>query len=581
MADVILGIEQGDIIYYYDTSIGDVVQRDWSFQGGTPTGATSYGPAVTYNGVNTNGYSTTLTVTDAATVVATATKNNIIVVTPENISAAVTASNDNVLMDETIFYGSSATAGSGITGYVWNIPGLGATSGVYLSNVTYTNLDWYNITGTYAGSTNSSYLTIASLAVTSNVGNVALSTKNMTFRKMGPAEGFYYNDLYGATASGLYYTPTVTSYSSNDIGLGGNGLVVRIDQSSSLYGPVNNLYSHADGEVVYFLPNSQDALISPIRLRMIINAGAYTVLGASVITNNQFNPGNYILAGGIGTNLYNNFYLTDYTTAPGGMSLYNLKNSRSWTNGAINKFLENKYYLSGSSKYCDGIGMLVANTELYTLAYYAIDWTGGYTISPGNRPGIAIPSSRLFFTKFGVTMSVSVTVTVYMEGSDSILGQYDVIISSGGASGTGNTPDNLLITSQKTAYGSQFGFAEILLNATLLTSFANNIAFESSRFYCPFENITDSTIFEGIAVHIIDPLHSTSGLYIGRVVINWSDNYISAINGLGLTPGPLTYPFTSETGSSFTGMRLKIGYINNSVDHNNYKKGWEIGGSIA
>jgi len=581
MADVILGIEQGDIIYYYDTSIGDVVQRDWSFQGGTPTGATSYGPAVTYNGVNTNGYSTTLTVTDAATVVATATKNNIIVVTPENISAAVTASNDNVLMDETIFYGSSATAGSGITGYVWNIPGLGATSGVYLSNVTYTNLDWYNITGTYSGSTNSSYLTIASLAVTSNVGNVALSTKNMTFRKMGPAEGFYYNDLYGATASGLYYTPTVTSYSSNDIGLGGNGLVVRIDQSSSLYGPVNNLYSHADGEVVYFLPNSQDALISPIRLRMIINAGAYTVLGASVITNNQFNPGNYILAGGIGTNLYNNFYLTDYTTAPGGMSLYNLKNSRSWTNGAINKFLENKYYLSGSSKYCDGIGMLVANTELYTLAYYAIDWTGGYTISPGNRPGIAIPSSRLFFTKFGVTMSVSVTVTVYMEGSDSILGQYDVIISSGGASGTGNTPDNLLITSQKTAYGSQFGFAEILLNATLLTSFANNIAFESSRFYCPFENITDSTIFEGIAVHIIDPLHSTSGLYIGRVVINWSDNYISAINGLGLTPGPLTYPFTSETGSSFTGMRLKIGYINNSVDHNNYKKGWEIGGSIA
>ena len=57
MADIILGIEQGDIIYYYDTSIGDVVQRDWSFQGGTPTGATSYGPAVTYNGVNSNGYS--------------------------------------------------------------------------------------------------------------------------------------------------------------------------------------------------------------------------------------------------------------------------------------------------------------------------------------------------------------------------------------------------------------------------------------------------------------------------------------------------------------------------------------------
>jgi hypothetical protein len=486
MADVILGIEQGDIIYYYDTSIGDVVQRDWSFQGGTPTGATSYGPAVTYSGVNTTGYSTSLTVTDAATVVATATKNNIIVVGPENISAAVTASNDNVLMDETVFYGSSATAGSGITGYVWNIPGLGATSGVYLSNVTYTNLDWYNITGTYSGSTNSSYLTIASLTVTSNVGNVALSTKNMTFRKMGPAEGFYYNELYAATGSGPYYTPSVTAFSSNDIGLGGNGLVVKIDQASSLYGPVNNLYSHANGEVVYFLPNSQDALASPIRLRIIINAAAYTVLGASVITNDQFNPGNYILAGGIGTNLYNNFYLTDYTTAPGGMTLYNLKTGRGWSNGAVEKFLENKYYLSASSKHSDGISYLVANTEMFISSYLGIDWAGGYTLTPGFAAGIALPSSRFFFVKFsGAIITVDVNVNVYAETTDILIGTYNVILSSGGSSGSGNTPDDLLITSQDSSFGSLQGFTRILNVATTSSTFSDNILFEDSRYYCP------------------------------------------------------------------------------------------------
>lgn len=579
MADVILGIEQGDIIYYYDTSIGDVVQRDWSFQGGTPTGATSYGPAVTYNGVNTNGYSTSLTVTDAATVVATVTKNNIIVVTPENISAAVTASSDNVLMDGTVYYGSSATAGSGITGYVWNIPGLGVTSGVYLSNVTYTNLDWYNITGTYSGSTNSSYLTIASLTVTSNVGNVALSTKSMTFRKMGPAEGFYYNELYAATGSGPYYTPTVTAFSSNDIGLGGNGLVVKIDQASSLYGPVNNLYSHANGEVVYFLPNSQDALASPIRLRIIINKGAYITLGASVITNNQFSPGNYILAGGIGTNLYNNFYLTDYTTAPGGMTLYNLKTSRGWTTGAVEKFLENKYYLSASSKHADGIAYLVANTEMYISSYYGIDWAGGYTLTPGNRPGVAIPSSRLFFTKFGVVINVNVNVNVYREGSDALIDSYNVVISSGGAGGVGNSPDTLLITANDSGYGS--GLASIFNSATTLTTFANNILFEASRYYCPFENVTDSSFFQGIAVHITDPLHSTTGLYIGRVEIIWDDSYISAVNGLGLTSGPLTYPFTSDTGSSFIGIKLKAGYRDNSESHVTYKKGWVIGGEVA
>jgi hypothetical protein len=589
MADIVLGIEQGDIIYYYDTSIGDVVQRDWSFQGGTPTGATSYGPAVAYNGVNTNGYSTTLTVTDAATVVSSITKSNIIVVNPENISANVTASNVNVLMDDTVYYGASATAGSGITGYVWSIPGLGATSGTSLSNVTYANLDWYNLANTYAGSVNTSYVATATLTVTSNVGNTVNSSKNVTFYKMGPSEGFYYNNLYGATASGPYYTPTVTSYSSNDIGLGGSGLVIKIDQSSSLYTHINNLYSHSTDEVVYYLPNSADAdgRGYPIRLRIIINKNAFIVLGASYVGNSQFSTGSYILAGGINTTLYDNLYLTDYTTVPNtALTFSNLKNIRYWSTSAINKFLENKYYLSGSSKYIETISpgdLGTTNTLMYNSTYLSIDWAGGYTLTSGFRPGLALPSSRLFFAKFsGAVVTVDVDVNVYREGSgSSLIGTYNVVISSGGSSGAGNTPDNLLITAQDSSYGSMNGLARILGIATASTSFANNIIFEASRYYCPRETITDNDIFQGIAVHIKDPLHSSTGRYIGRVEISWGNAYLSGLSGLGLSAGPLAYPFTSDTGISFTGIRGSVGYPYPDMTRNSYTKGWEIGGAIA
>ena len=591
MADIILGIEQGDIIYYYDTSIGDVVQRDWSFQGGTPTGATSYGPAVTYNGVNSNGYSTTLTVTDAATVSGTVTKNNIIIVYPENISASVSASINGVLMDQSVYYQSSATAGSGITGYVWGIPGLGLTSGTYLSNVTYANLDWFNLAGTYGGSVNSSYIATATLSITSNVGNVFNSSANVTFNKMGPSEGFYYNEINGLTANGPYYTPSVTSYTSNDIGLGGSGLVVRIDQSSSLYAPINNTYSHSTDEVVYFYANSKDVMgtskANPIRFRFISTQYALEVIGATYSAIPQLVSGSYILAGGINSTLDDYFYLTDYNTGGSDLTnllLYKLRTNRFWSNNAIEKFLENKYYLSGSSKYIDSLGKVsVAIQSMRDVKYLGYNWLGGYGPYSPVYLGPALPASKYFFDNFGASIDVDVTIEVY-DDRDTLIDFYTVVLSSSGDSygSDGNSPDRNILTSQNTAHGSFLGFSRILTIATGSSSFNGNIGFESSSYYCPYEDYANSSDYEGIAIHILDPYHVASGRIIGRLNIIWGPSYTSGISSLGLsTPNYFEVPLTSSTGSSFLGITDKFNLPFPSTSYGEYKKGWSIGGEIA
>ena len=83
MADIQIGVNQGDIVYFFDQSVGSIVSRDWFFPGGSPTGGTAYGPQVRYNSVNSMGYDVSLSITDIAGVTAGITKSNIIVVSPE------------------------------------------------------------------------------------------------------------------------------------------------------------------------------------------------------------------------------------------------------------------------------------------------------------------------------------------------------------------------------------------------------------------------------------------------------------------------------------------------------------------
>jgi hypothetical protein len=149
MADIQIGVNQGDTVYYFDQSVGSVVTRNWFFPGGTPTGGTAFGPAIQYNSVNSFGYNASLLVTDAAGITAAASKSNIIVVSPEVANPSITISPSTLYMGPVVTYGVAGSTGTGFVSYAWNIPGIGATSGSSLSTVTKQYNDWYALAGTY------------------------------------------------------------------------------------------------------------------------------------------------------------------------------------------------------------------------------------------------------------------------------------------------------------------------------------------------------------------------------------------------------------------------------------------------
>ena len=189
MADEVLSIKQGDTIYFYDTIIGDVASYSWNFNGGNPSTSTNPNEYVTFIGTNPSGYSISLSVTSADGITTVITKSGIISVDVETISSAFTLNTNSRLMSEYLYITTpGATASSGIANYSWIIPGLGSTSGINLNILSHVENNWYNISGTYSGAVNSSYLATSSLTITSNVPNTSTTNQNITYYKMGPRE---------------------------------------------------------------------------------------------------------------------------------------------------------------------------------------------------------------------------------------------------------------------------------------------------------------------------------------------------------------------------------------------------------
>jgi PKD repeat protein len=100
-----ISITQGDYVLYQDTSLGNATGRVWNFPGGTPTGATAANPVVRYLSPSNTGFGAKLTITKGA-INSIKNETNIIIVTPENISVALTS---NVPAGTTIPMGTSVT----------------------------------------------------------------------------------------------------------------------------------------------------------------------------------------------------------------------------------------------------------------------------------------------------------------------------------------------------------------------------------------------------------------------------------------------------------------------------------------
>jgi hypothetical protein len=614
MADIQIGVNQGDTVYYYDQSIGTIVSRDWLFIGGTPTGGTSYGPAIKYNSANSLGYSTSLYVTDAAGITGIATKNNIIVVFPEVMTAQITATPSSSYMSNTVNYQSTGLTGTGYVSYNWSIPGLGATSGSLLSSVSNLYTDWYILTGSYTGLPGSSYTGTATLAVTSNVGNNANAASNVTFYKIGPSEDINYNDNPYYPITGPYYTCSVLSANSTTIGLGGSNVVLKIDQNSSHSGQMwDNLYFHSTNEYCDYYPNNDDLVnnggftFGVISFKTIFSGASLTLAGATYAPNPSIDLGNYINSGFINTNLNNTFYITDY---PQGGVLTDAKvGNREWSNNSINEYMSNKYYLTTSSKYIENGGFGSGKVPLVNLASVEASVNGdagGYTFGGGygvggTAHGPCVPSSKFFEDKFGAS-DVTVDAGIEIETETSSVYQFVVILSD--STDAGNTPDTYLITAQDTVYGTNSGLVSRFNTALGLIGSSSKlsefIGFDQAPYFAAYENggatlpaakQYDSLNFPGIRLYVKDPFVYDTGTVldgqnIKSVKVNWGPGWNANVVGQGYFSDDRNITSSSGSIGNVAFWNSWLGF--NSICSlpfiypvkNGYLRGWRIGGAV-
>ena len=613
-----VGINQGDHIYYYDLSTGGIT-REWFFQGGSPTGGTAHSPDVRYYGVNYTGYSTTLVVTGAGGITAAATKSNVIVVYPELFNPYIEITSglgeiDDSPMGKPLTYSISGTASSGYSNYAWNIPQLGATSGSLLSSVNYTTTDWYTLTGTYIGAPNSSYLATSLCNVTSVAGNQAALSSNINFRKIGIEESVNYWSPGTYATSGKYYDTSVLTLRTSSIGLGGNSLIFKIDFNP--YTPKwNNLIFHSTQEAVYLWPNSPDVLrtYAPVKTNIILTGSS--LVSASVtgsyISKPRIMTGNYIIPGDILTNFDNRFYIADNSS--GGLFTSLFDGLRKWSAGAINDFINNKYYLSGSSKFIELGGFVksyvgeslvrIPSADLasgigYWQGYLGYAWDGGWAIEDGSDPpsyyhGVSIPSGALLEEKYGAS-EVDVDIRLILRDSaGSVIDDFEFIVSSFGS--IGNTPDVYMISASDSGFGNVSGIATLINNGIIARGggLSNNIIFEANAELCSYTYVQglhtydDGYYFGGLKMSIKDPRTSStySNRYIHSLEIMWGSQMSDFMYEVIINDGQFpTVPLASDINASgaamasWTGLPSKITVPSSS--YVNYFRGWKIGGSL-
>lgn len=615
MADPQLGINQGDIIYYYDLSRGGV-SRQWTFPGGTPSSSIEYGPAVKYYGVSTNGYGAVLSVAGAGGVTAESYKPNIVAVDPEIFDPYIQITTGDPIdivntttLGKTLTYGVTGTVSSGIDSYNWTIPQLGPSGS---SVVIFTCNDWYLLTGTYLGSPNSTYITNATVSVTSTVGNGALLQKEINFKKIGVTESINYWSPGTYATSGKYYDCSVMPQRTSALGLGGNSLVIKIDLGP--YSPRwNNTSFHSTQEAIYMFPNSPDVskTYSPIKTNIILSGSVLVNMGATggYSTDPGVMTGNYIIPGDIASKFASKFFITDQSL--GGVLTALVDGNRKWNLYAISDFMENKYYLSGSSKFIElggfyqttfgGATVNFPNADLasgygytYNSGNYA--WDGGWPAveESGYYPsewfhGVSIPSSRLIYELYGYTVDIDIRIKL-KDSSGSIIVDYTSIISTDNSEG--NTPDLYMITAGNTLFGSSVGLA-YMLNAVIDGAgggLTDNIIFEDTPDLAPYMETPTGiynfySYFGALKMSIIDPRTSStySNRYIHSLEITWGTNMSNFIDSMiaDQTDFP-AFPFASDVNEpsiSWTGLPSKITVPTSS--YTNYFRGWLIGGGLS
>lgn len=597
-------INQGDYVYFYDLSIGDIISREWLFPGGTPTGGTGFAQAVQYIDVNGSGFSVTLTVTDPS-ISLSKTENSAIVVDPQDffVSLLITDGVNPISstdMSRQVYFIATGPTGSGISQYTWNLPGTGGFTGS--SNIVSLSLiDWSNLTGSDLGSVYTPFVTSPSVIATTVLNESGNSYQNLTYNKSGFEELLNLCEYPGITGptyiqyydSSLIVDPSNTSgfsigstgyYLTSGLGLSGNGVFVEINQTTPIF---DNSYFHCQGELMTLFLPSYDVNSGFVNGQVIASYQTYNSLGvspaSSVSSLSRFKVGNYMYPGDISSVQSNYFYFGDTNSTLKNLGLVDStslptwnKTYRGWSADSIESLINDISYASLSSKSYEN---LMTNSLSTWLPGFQ-DNTGtdsGFTNS-NEYGGPCIP--------FSVSTSpLNWTWYIYTSHSRSLddlyeWGPYDIELYNSGS--TPNTPSGSFFVMGNNGYGD--GISKVIedwLSTNGLSSYIGVTAGPDFSVYERYYSVAgmpypDPTEFNGIRISIKEN-------YIGSDIVPLGitgPNYLMKISFSGSVTNTSVTPNSNYTIASWMG--LSKNYITNpyqeQIDPDTPKRGWQFNG---
>lgn len=517
---------QGDYVYYTDTSSGNPTGWSWYFVGGTPTGSVDQNPVIRYLSPSglAGSFPATLTIT-RDDLVATKTENSAITVVPESLYIEVYALPDpfSVDMSTSLTYGVSGSTGS-VSYYTWDLVGItGFTGPGSTLTQSFTIDDWYQVSGYYDGAAYSTYVALSTVFANSFLGNVTGNNVQITYNKNGPDENINFGDPMTYDPLNSYYTSTVLpGYTTSYVGLPGSGLVFSIYATG---GYLDNTYFRAHSENMYYSTCSMDVSITRpvdngvIPLKLIASGSSFMLMDLPYTgweSLNRYVLGDYMLPGDVSTYFDQTIYVGDYTSVLSSLTLPD----RYWTTDQIDSLVFESAIATQTSKNLEMFpGFLPLATIFGEDGNYGLD---------GGVGGCCLPCFNIAGDVVELQLDIQYSPSGSLQGIDpGYTYTLNIIISDNTINGgQGNSTDARLVLAQDTGAGS--GIAT-LMQAALDDYFINILGNPSNDFvtvdaspdyaYQFSKGSYSVDTFNGLKISILknSPINPVGGPYLVKI----------------------------------------------------------------
>lgn len=352
-----LKIYQYQSVVYNDTTTGaSPFGLSWSFPGGNPSSGTASTEIVYYNVPGF--YTVTLTATDVYGTTKSLIEPSLIEVAASSLIGGISGPTPSKVKMNESYQLDDASIGDPYpaTSWIWTLP-YGVT--VSTQNVGVTGyIDWYTLTGTYAGLPGSIYNGPIYLTA-SNGFNPTSSSAVIQVEKLGPSEIIYMNATGPASSTitkGFAGNVLVSALPPNspvstiDLGYPVDHWIVKSDFKFRGVSNLTNQYFHSTNEAaqMMILTGLWDisSFMDPIPGFVIIDGPTYSQY-SSLTVDNAIASGQYIIQ-----NQSPEFFLADELDF-----LEGLYTNHNYSLQLINTMLSNPYKLlhSGNIQYVNSL----------------------------------------------------------------------------------------------------------------------------------------------------------------------------------------------------------------------------------